>query len=184
MVGYRQLKDRGSFMERSSAQKIAAVLKILVTITFVCNLIAIPLVPYVARMRYLTAYAGLDDPEHAWISSTASMVLIAFLVFCGINTAVILWQGRRVLGTILTGEPFCEENGRSLRRAAACAFLISGAALLRTLWGVWFYANLRPLATYNALFVPLFAMGGLLLLVMSALFRRAAELKAEQDLTI
>ena len=47
-----------------------------------------------------------------------------------------------------------------------------------------YYASLRPLASYNTLFVPLFAMFGLLCLVMSALFRQAAELKAENDLTI
>ena len=40
------------------------------------------------------------------------------------------------------------------------------------------------LLTYNALFVPIFILGGLLCLVMSALFRQAAELKAENDLTI
>ena len=62
-----------------------------------------------------------------------------------------------------------------LRRAAACAFLIAAAAVLRTVWGLWFYQSLRPLATYNALFVPVFAVFGLLCLVMSALFRQAAE---------
>ena len=41
-----------------------------------------------------------------------------------------------------------------------------------------------PLVTYNALFVPIFAMAGLLCLVMSALFRQAAEMKSENDLTI
>ena len=56
--------------------------------------------------------------------------------------------------------------------------------LLRTIWGLWFYQSLRPLATYNALFVPIFTMFGLLCLVMSALFRQATEMKAENDLTI
>ena len=41
-----------------------------------------------------------------------------------------------------------------------------------------------PLFTYTALFIPAFFMGGLLFLVMSALFRQAAELKEDQDLTI
>ena len=38
--------------------------------------------------------------------------------------------------------------------------------------------------TYNALFVPIFLMAGLLCMVMSALFQQAAQLKAESDLTI
>ena len=53
-----------------------------------------------------------------------------------------------------------------------------------SIWGLWFYQSLRPLATYNALFVPIFTMFGLLCLVMSALFRQATEMKAENDLTI
>ena len=72
----------------------------------------------------------------------------------------------------------------ALRRAALCGFLISGAALIRVIFCMLYYASLRPLASYNTLFVPLFAMFGLLCLVMSALFRQAAELKAENDLTI
>lgn len=111
-------------------------------------------------------------------------MLTLFLVISGICTAVILWQGRRVLGTILRGTPFSAENAVSLRRSAVCCFLIAGAAAVRVVWSVWFYRSLFPLVTYNALFVPLFAMAGLLCLVMSALFRQAAEMKAENDLTI
>jgi len=40
------------------------------------------------------------------------------------------------------------------------------------------------LFTYNFLFVPMFLLAGLLCMVMSALFRQAAELKADHDLTI
>ena len=68
----------------------------------------------------------------AWTENFAfTFVLTLFLLFCGICTAVILWQGRRVLGTILTGAPFRAENGVSLRRAAVCCFLIAAAALAR-----------------------------------------------------
>lgn len=105
-------------------------------------------------------------------------------MICGICTALILLQGLRVLDTILQGAPFSTQNAVSLRRAAVCSFCIAGAALLRTIWGLWFYQSLRPLATYNALFVPIFTMFGLLCLVMSALFRQATEMKAENDLTI
>ena len=98
--------------------------------------------------------------------------------------AVILWQGRRVLRTILRGQPFSMENAVSLRRAAVSSFIISAAALLRTIFSICTYHTLFPLVTYNALFVPIFAMAGLLCLVMSALFRQAAEIKAENDLTI
>ena len=76
------------------------------------------------------------------------------------------------------------ENAVSLRRAAVSSFVISLAALVRLVFSLCWYRSLAPLLTYNALFVPIFAMAGLLCLVMSALFRQAAEMKAENDLTI
>ena len=111
-------------------------------------------------------------------------MLSLFLLSCGVCTAVILWQGKRVLDTILKGKPFTLRNAQNLKRAAVCCFLISAAALVRVVWRILYYRSLASLCSYNALFVPLFAMGGLLCMVMSALFRQAAELKEENDLTI
>ena len=82
------------------------------------------------------------------------------------------------------GNPFQRGNGVSLRRAGVCCFAISAAALARVVWGLCYYQSIASLLTYNALFVPIFLLGGLLCLVVSALFRQAAELKAENDLTI
>lgn len=188
-------------MPATSVQKLARVLKVLVTITFVCNLIALVLVPGLATMngfQGLTRFAafGLEEGisqvilyfvlcwRWVWTYGSYFVVLTFFLFFCGVCTAVVLWQARRVLDTILAGNPFQSANGISLRRSAVCCFLISAAALVRLLWGFWYYASIQPLLTYNALFIPVFFMGGLLCLVMSALFRQAAELKAENDLTI
>ena len=117
-------------------------------------------------------------------TDTPHIVLALFLIFSGIQTAIILKQARRVLATILRGNPFSIENAVSLNRAAVCCFIISIAALIRVVFSIYHYHSMLPLASYNALFVPLFAMAGLLCLVMSALFRQAAELKAENDLTI
>ena len=169
-------------MEKTAVQKLAGALKVLVTITLVCNLVALLLVPGMSLMKgpeELLALTPYENPLEVPLR-----VGIAFVLRWGICTAVILWQGRRVLGTILTGAPFRAENGVSLRRAAVCCFLIAAAALARVVWGLFYYGSVAPLLTYNALFVPIFILGGLLCLVMSALFRQAAELKAENDLTI
>ena len=198
-------------MEKTAVQKLAGVLKILVTITFVCNLIVLPLVPVLVSaagcqiplpelLDNLTAEPPPPGDDWlyfspgmqlflvvagAWTENFAfTLVLTLFLLFCGVCTAVILWQGRRVLGTILAGNPFQRENGVSLRRAGVCCFAISAAALARVVWGLYWYRSIASLLTYNALFVPIFLLGGLLCLVVSALFRQAAELKAENDLTI
>lgn len=196
-------------MERTSVQKLARVLRVMVIITFVCNIIVLFFVPTLAGMlaenrwdgqtmeRLLTGesagfwlkFSVFSWSPLAWMFALAGEdfywpVLTLFLLSCGTCTAVILWQGKRVLDTILKGDPFVLDNAKSLKRAAVCCFVISGAALVRVIWGLAYYQSIAPLLTYNALFVPIFLMGGLLFVVMSALFRQAAELKAENDLTI
>ena len=181
-------------MERTRVQKLAYVLKILVTITFVCNLIALIMVPGLVHIGLQQGLDyDIDDTLHMLFLGGWSLwgfngpyadVLSGFLLFCGACMAVILWQGRRVLNTILKATPFCTENSVTLRRAGICCFLISAAALVRVIWRLCYDQSIAPLFSYNALFVPLFFLGGLLCLVMSALFRQAAEMKAENDLTI
>jgi len=190
-------------------QKIARVLNVLVLIALVCNVVALYLVPTVVLtggeglLEGIVSYfggilfPGEDDIVAAaiagsavvWIAGWTSfdvyqLVLTLFLLASGCCTAGILRQARRVLKTILRGEPFAPENAASLGRAAVLCFLIAAAALARVVFSIVYYRSTMPLATYNALFVPMFAMGGLLCSVCSALFRQAAELKAENDLTI
>ncbi len=195
-------------MNMTAVQKLARALRVLVIITFVCNLIVLVFVPTLAGMlaenrwdgqtldRLLSGDLGfwLNFTVHSWnpviwmLALTGEdlywPVLTLFLLSCGTCTAVILWQGKRVLDTVLMGEPFSPDNAKSLRRAAVCCFIISGAALGRLIWGFITYRSVLPLVTYNALFVPVFLMTGLVCMVMSALFRQAAELKADNDLTI
>ncbi len=195
-------------MGKTGVQRLAGVLRVLVMITFVCNLIVLVFVPTLAGMlaenrwdgrtleRLLSGDLGfwLEFAVHSWnpvvwmLALTGEdlywPVLTLFLLSCGACTAAILWQGKRVLDTILRGKPFSPDNAKSLRRAAVSCFVISGAALCRLIWGFITYRSILPLLTYNALFVPVFLLAGLVCMVMSALFRQAAELKADQDLTI
>ena len=194
-------------MSNSTVQILARVLRVLLIFALLLNVLALLLVPASVMVNAENLFGGagtfLHDLFHpeaddvtaagvsaiflswVWIWGEGANALIAlFLVICGICTALILLQGLRVLGTILTGAPFRAENGVSLRRAALCCFLISAAALARVVWGLFYYRSAAPLLTYNALFVPIFLMAGLLCMVMSALFRQAAELKEENDLTI
>lgn len=194
-------------MKTVSAQKIAKALNSLVLVALVCNVIALYLVPtavVTGRDGLLDGvltyfghvfFPGEDDVVAAAVAGSVIVwglvwfdaydaALTLFLLVSGCCTALILWQARRVLKTVLRGEPFSAENAVSLNRAALGCFLIAAAALARVIFSVCYYRSPRPLATYNALFVPMFAMGGLLCWVCAALFRQAAELKAENDLTI
>jgi len=196
-------------MEKGSVRNLAQMLKWLVIIVFVVNMFCLLLVPgitaYVsdggpaalsrALREELEMWLGYGD-EHfpmgyvfvcAWWAVWTRLdtaLLTLFYWLCGSCTAVILWQARGVLNTILGETPFRQSNARALKRAALACWVISGAALVRQILWLWTEGGIAPLFTYNALFIPAFGMAGLLFLVMSALFRQAAELKEDQDLTI
>jgi hypothetical protein len=194
-------------MEKTAVQRLAAVLRTMVLIVFVLNLLCLLFVPGMAVI--CLDRDTIADPEWrkalAWALQERGLlfvgvvclggfrsllehapvgVLSLFFWVCGTCTALILWQARSVLDTILAGNPFQLKNARALNRAAVCCWIISGVALLRLLWWLWHDHSAAPFFTYNALFIPAFLMAGLLFQVMSALFRQAAELKEDQDLTI
>lgn len=195
-------------MEYTHIQKIAKALRILVIIVFVCNLLALLLVPGLAA---LSADGGIDLVAHAvlaalkqpgyegqgltslplfmvlaWVgvwSETYTILMTVFLWICGVSTAIILWQAKRVLDRIMKAEIFSDANAVNLRRAAICCFVISATSLL---WAICraVLGGIFELFSLSTLFFPVFFLAALLFLVMSALFRQAAELKAENDLTI
>ena len=194
-------------MEKTAVQRLAAVLRTMVLVVFVLNLLCLLLVPGFAglvadrELGTMLAYLREELPNYTahtlghalmfcltclwavWMN-WHSALLTVFFWLCGGCTALILWQAKKILDTILAGNPFQLRNARALNRAAVCCWVISGVALLRLLWWLWHDHSIAPFFTYNALFIPAFLMGGLLFQVMSALFRQAAELKEDQDLTI
>ena len=194
-------------MEKTAVQRLAAVLRTMVLIVFVLNLLCLLFVPGMAvicldrdtmadpdwrkALVWTLQERGLLFVGVVCLGGFRSLlehapvgVLSLFFWVCGTCTALILWQARSVLDTILGGNPFQLKNARALNRAAVCCWIISGVALLRLLWWLWHDHSAAPFFTYNALFIPAFLMAGLLFQVMSALFRQAAELKEDQDLTI
>lgn len=194
-------------MENHSVTKLARVLRVLVVIVFVCNLLALTAVPLlsivsfeyavewgVEGLGYLFGAQPVPDGYwpftffyfFAWVgiwTELETAVMAVFLWICGISTAVILWQAKEVLENIAKGNLFSDINGLHLKRAAVCSFVISSVSLL---WAVFrgILNGILELFSLSTLFFPVFFLAGLLFLVMSALFRQAAELKAENDLTI
>ena len=195
-------------MENTSVQRLARVLRLLVWATFALNLFCLLLVPGLAG---LVAEGGPGQLRHYLVNEVANgyvthtlghvgmyfvvsfaavwqdldtAVWTVFFWVCGTCTAVMLRQALHILDTILQGEPFQMANARSMKRAAFCCWGISGAALVRLILWLLREGNIAPLFTYTCLFIPVFFMAGLLFQVMSALFRQAAELKEDQDLTI
>lgn len=193
-------------MKNQRLKKLVRVLRALVLVTFICNILALLVVPVLvflspkgaaeAGIQGMAGFLGLGGARvnHpaallalSWLlvwETPYQAVLTVFLLVCGVCTACILWQAVQVMDVMLLGSPFVRENALRLRRASVGCFVISAAALCRTVWGFFYYRSLGPLLTYNFLFCPLFLMGGLLFLVMSALFQQAAEMREEQELTI
>lgn len=194
-------------MEQTSVQKLAHVLRVLVVIVFVCNLLALTAVPLlsivsfedavewgVEGLGYLFGFQPVPDEYWpftavyflAWFgiwTGVEEAVGAIFLWTCGICTAIILWQAKKVLDNIVSGKLFELDNAFKLRKAAVCCLIISGASLL---WAVFrtVAGGILELLSLSTLFFPVFFLAGLLFFVMSALFRQAAEIKAENDLTI
>lgn len=194
-------------MEYAAVQKMAKVLRVLVLIVFVLNLLAMPLVPGMVvqlvgagpdrmfgALKAMFGLLGSGEQLSIWRYLLTAVLWVwtdpmitfvtIFFWLCGVCTAVILWQAKKVLDTVLRGSPFQQSNAKALKRAAVCCWIISGASLVRLVTWLWADGTLAPLFTYTTLFVPAFFMAGLLFLVMSALFGQAAELKEDQDLTI
>lgn len=193
-------------MEHNVVVRMAKVLYGMVLAVFVFNLLVLPLVPGYTMMAYegmgmghpsisslmgtMRSLLGAGVP--AWeILVVRPLAMLggdwsgygpevwwsaAFFLGCGICTAVLLWQARCILSTIIAQTPFQRSNARSMKRAAASCWGIALLAAVRM--AVWFLRlrSAAPLFTFTALFIPVSLMAGLLFLVMSALFRQAAEL--------
>ncbi len=199
-------------MRSKKIQRLAGMLEVLVALALAVNILAVLMVPAFVltdpdhflngawKMLERLLHPGEDDVAAAgwaglflgWFFALPDIVtlreadtagLMLFFGGCGLCTAVILRQAWDILAGIRRGQPFRMDNARAMARAAVCCWVIAGLALVRCLWGLR-PGDLSPLFTRNALFIPVFFTGGLLCMVMSALFRQAAELKEDRDLTI
>lgn len=194
-------------MTMTATRQMAKVLKAMMIAALVCNIIALFIVPSIRyfglrdflfllknRILELTVKGYPMDAEPipvilfgglalVWTKPVAAIWTV-FLWICGSLTAVILWQACRVVDTVLEENPFQHANAAALKRVAFCCWGVSGVALVRLVAELIYYRDPAPLLTYNTLFVPGFFAAGLLFMVMSALFRQAAQLQEDQDLTI
>lgn len=161
-------------MAKGTVEKMAKLLRSLVYAALLCNFLCLLGLPYIVLMTSWVRQWSLDY----------ALMLLVFFAVCGCCTAMILWQAKRVLDTIMTGNPFQNQNAVSMNKAATSCWIISGCALVRFVLETILVRSLVTILMYNTLFIPAFFMAGLLFRVMAALFRQAAELREDQDLTI
>ena len=166
-------------MKNPTATKLASVMFYIVTAVFVLNLAALIALPILFGLQ--AGHILANNIRGGIVPETFALTL--FLEICGVCTAIILWQARRILMSLRRGMPFKKENAGYMKTAGISCFFISGAALIRAIHDGIVY-GIASFASYNTLFVPVALFAGLLCLVMAALFFQAAELKDDNDLVI
>jgi len=137
-------------MKQIPVNHLARILRVLVVAVLAMNLLCLLLVPGVVAyvsdggpaalvqaaqaelQSWLNAWQGREAETHfpmlvvflaAWPAVWTHLdtaLLTLFYWLCGGCTAVILWQAKRVLDTILTRTPFLRANAGALKRAAVC----------------------------------------------------------------
>ena len=190
-------------MKRTATQRLADGLVVLSCLLLLADMVLIFLLPALtyfqhggaasmtlAQLQATFAY-DFDDGlgnlmrvilYEVW-QSPETAVLALFSLGCAVGAAWIFLQGIHVSANVADGESFSPKNAVCFRRAAVGCFLLALAAG-RTFWQIWQLGSPEPLLSCTALLIPLFLTGGLLCLLLSALLHRAAEMKAENDLTI
>lgn len=93
----------------------------------------------------------------------------------GVFALAILWDLRNIFKTIMSENPFVEENVSSLKRMGTFAFIIS------IIMAVRLFFVITPAVL---VLIIVFMVAGLFSLVLSQVFDQAITFKQENDLTI
>lgn len=176
--------------------KVFAVLLLLIavfaTISVVATLISPNPILFRAPGKQLTIRTpGLDlvfqfdQEKHPSHAITFSMLATLPIAACNI---MILFQLRKILSTVLEGNPFVAENARRLRHIAFALFAITLVSILTgSLAGRWQQEmiqlpGVQAIARWRLDFSQIGS--GVLVLVLAEVFRLGVAMREEQDLTI
>lgn len=101
--------------------------------------------------------------------------LLVFLFITGFLALIIVNEIRRIFKTLNRKNPFLMDNALSLKRIAICSFLISLAYVVKII----FYNSFL-----TVILAMVFVIAGFFSIILAEVFRQAAEVKQENDLTI
>ena len=93
----------------------------------------------------------------------------------GVFAILILWELRRMMGTVIRNDCFVDANVTSLKRMGRYAMVIAALMLL---------SNLSVPTMTAAVVTLVFIIAGLFSIVLAGVFARAVQYKRENDLTI
>jgi len=139
--------------------------KILVDIMFYGGIIACIIIPF--AMPWLLAFIG--------ITLDLRLTYTIILLSSGICAVYIMYQLKKMFKTLVSGNPFVEQNVNCLRKCAVASAVIAGIYLTRLF--LWF-------TMAAALIVIVFALLSLFSLTIKDLFKQAVAYKEETDWTV
>lgn len=101
--------------------------------------------------------------------------LVVLFFTSGIFSELILWELRRMLKTVISGDCFVQGNVDSLRRMGTYSFCIAAISAVRLL----VYATAAVIVI-----IIVFLIAGLFSKVLAQVFDKAVQYKEENDLTV
>jgi hypothetical protein len=101
--------------------------------------------------------------------------LLVFLFITGVLALIIVNEIRKIFKTLNKKNPFIMDNAISLKRVAVSSFLISFAYVIKII----FYNSF-----FTIIIAMIFVIAGLFSIILAEVFRQAAVVKQENDLTI
>jgi len=139
--------------------------KILVDIMLYVGTALYIILPFV--MPQVMAFVGAGEEMRVHYT----LILLA----SGACSIYIVYQLRRMLSTVLTGNPFVAQNVSALRKCAVAGALISLVFLIRII---------ISFTVASLLIVIIFALLSLFCLTLKDLFKQAVNYKEETDWTV
>jgi len=139
------------------------------------------------ELRYL-GWVKLTSRNRVYLP----LVMAGYFIWLGL-VLVVVWQLRRILGTLTAGDPFVRDNARRIK---TIGWSIIIAVTLKTLTKFGAVLYLKRIISINGrsylppsyLLWESFPLGmifvGLAVLAIAEVFRIGARIKAEQELTI
>ena len=140
--------------------------KIVVDIMFYFGIIATAALPFLSR-RIGIYFLGFENQFQ--------VPFVAILFLSGLCGIYILFNLKQMFRSLLSGNPFIDENVRHFRKMAAACFVVSLLYLAKCIF----------MYTIGTLIIAaIFAVGCLFCLTLKDLFKQAVNFKEENDLTI
>lgn len=145
---------------------LSGIVKYFLDLTFFGGIAIIVVLPFLLRW-YMNLFRGRISEKY-WF-------LLPFFYLTGLLALSLVYELRRIFRTFNKRDPFLMQNAKSLKNMALSAFAI---AFLYVVKMVFFNSFLTVILTM------VFIIGGLFALILAEVFRQAAVVKEENDLTI